>query len=55
MGGMRAGPHATSHDLVPAGEVEVRCGEHDHATHMGMTAFLPLASLRFAAALRGAP
>jgi sporulation protein YlmC with PRC-barrel domain len=32
MGGMGVGPHAVTDDRVPAGEVEVRRGEHVHAT-----------------------
>jgi sporulation protein YlmC with PRC-barrel domain len=32
MGGMGVGPHAITSDRVPVGEVEVRRGEHVHAT-----------------------
>jgi sporulation protein YlmC with PRC-barrel domain len=32
MGGMGVGPHAVTNDRVPVGEVEVRRGEHVHAT-----------------------
>jgi sporulation protein YlmC with PRC-barrel domain len=32
MGGMGAGPHAITSDRVPVGGVEVRRGEHVHAT-----------------------
>jgi sporulation protein YlmC with PRC-barrel domain len=32
MGGMVAGPQAVTYDRVPVGEVEVRRGEHVHAT-----------------------